>query len=203
MVCANNCVSVSGAATPLPSQPGSPAYVAIGRGTQNYTCDPSKPTASPTAVGAVANLYDASCVAGKFSFLLELMPSIALQFPTPSSPTDQLVNMNLLGHHYFTDSTSPTFNLNTASGDAGYIAAQSGGKVSAPKGAPVGQNGQGFGAVPWLSLTAKNGAQGAPGQPTFKDVYRVNTAGGNPPATCQGMPSSFEVQYAAEYWFFQ
>lgn len=194
---------VSASSTSLPSPSGSLAYVLVGRGTQNYTCDPAKPTASPSAVGAVASLFDASCVAGKYSFLMGLLPSIALQFPTPQQASDSLVSMNLLGHHYFTDSTSPVFNLNTANGNAGYVNVQSGGKVPAPSGAPIGVNNQGFGAVPWLSLPQKSGPQGPNGQPSFKEVYRVNTAGGNPPSTCQNMPSSFEVEYAAEYWFYQ
>jgi hypothetical protein len=32
----------------------------------------------------------------------------------------------------------------------------------------------------------------------LQEIYRVNTAGGNPPATCAGMPATFEVEYAAE-----
>ena len=131
------------------------------------------------------------------------MPLIALQFPVPANPTDALVSMELLGHHYFTNPTSPTFNLDTSNGNAGYVNVVTGTKVSAPSGAPVGQNNQGFGAVPWLNLPQKQGPQGATGQQTFKEVYRVNTAGGNPPATCQGMASSFEVDYAAEYWFYK
>ena len=132
-----------------------------------------------------------------------MMPSIALQFATPSSSSDQLVAMELLGHHYFTDPKSPTFNLDTANGNAGYVNVQSGGKVPAPSGAPAGQNGQGDGAVPWLSLPQKSGSQGAQGQQTFSEVYRVNTAGGQSPTTCQGMPDAFEVQYSAEYWFYR
>ncbi|RYO55144.1 hypothetical protein AA0116_g9626 [Alternaria tenuissima] len=33
-------------------------------------------------------------------------------------------------------------------------------------------------------------------------VYRVETAGGNKPATCKGMPASWEVKYAAQYWVY-
>lgn len=39
-------------------------------------------------------------------------------------------------------------------------------------------------------------------RPNVKEIYRVNTAGGNPPKTCDGMPTTFEIQYAAEYWFY-
>ena len=65
--------------------------------------------------------------------------------------------------------------------------------VFAPAGAPVGQGDQGHGAVAWLKLITRSGATG-----NLEEVYRVNTAGGSPPATCAGMPAAFEVQYAAE-----
>ena len=69
--------------------------------------------------------------------------------------------------------------------------------VPAPAGAPVGQGDQGHGAVAWLKLITRSGATG-----NLEEVYRVNTAGGSPPATCAGMPAAFEVQYAAEYVHF-
>ena len=34
------------------------------------------------------------------------------------------------------------------------------------------------------------------------EMYRVEMAGGSVPATCQGLDNSFEVNYAAEYWFY-
>lgn len=58
----------------------------------------------------------------------------------------------------------------------------------------MGQNGKGFGAVPWLKLTARDGTTGG-----LQEAYRVNTAGGNPPTTCEEhVGSNFDVQYAAE-----
>lgn len=65
--------------------------------------------------------------------------------------------------------------------------------VPAPSGAPLGQNNVGLGAVAWLKLLTKSTATG-----DLQEVYRINTAGGSPPATCAGMPAAFEVQYAAE-----
>ena len=34
------------------------------------------------------------------------------------------------------------------------------------------------------------------------EMYRVEMAGGAVPATCEGLNDSFEVNYAAEYWFY-
>lgn len=53
------------------------------------------------------------------------------------------------------------------------------------------------GSVPWLKLGHL--ATGETG--SIMEVYRMQTAGGSPPATCAGMGSAFEVPYAAEYWF--
>ena len=131
------------------------------------------------------------------------MAPIALQFPTPQSQDDKLVAMDLIGNHYFTDSKSPTFNLDTKHGNAGYVQLKSDQKIPAPKDATAGVDGKGNGAVPWLSLLQNDKPQGAQGQQEYKEVYRIGTAGGNPPSTCQGMPKSFEVQYAAEYWFYK
>jgi hypothetical protein len=36
----------------------------------------------------------------------------------------------------------------------------------------------------------------------LKTAYRVNTAGGSPPKTCENMPTVFTVDYASEYWFY-
>ena len=65
--------------------------------------------------------------------------------------------------------------------------------MAAPADAPVGQNSEGFGAVAWLKLLTRDGATG-----DLKEVYRVNTAGSNRPATGAAMSATFEVQYAAE-----
>ncbi|KAA8568530.1 hypothetical protein EYC84_007550 [Monilinia fructicola] len=177
-------------------------HVAIGRGTQNYTCG-TNATAAPTAVGAVATLFNASCVASSYPDLLAILPNVALQFNLNLAPssTQNLhpADLMLSGHHYFTNSSTPFFDLNTknwALGSGGFAKSDA---IPAPAGASIGQNNQGFGAVPWLKLTARNGATGG-----LQEVYRVNTAGGNPPATCADrLGSSFDVQYAAEYWFYE
>lgn len=77
----------------------------------------------------------------------------------------------------------------------GTIACKKDAGVPAPQDASLGQGGQGNGSVPWLKLSAKDSTG------NLQEVYRLNTAGGNPPKTCLGMPAAFEVQYAAEYVF--
>ncbi|KAI0415348.1 hypothetical protein F5X98DRAFT_216865 [Xylaria grammica] len=187
--------------SPLPTPASGLAvkHVAIGRGTQNYTCSTSDSTAAPTAVGAVATLFDASCVAALYPDLLHVLPSLALQFDLPYSdktdakmgPTSLLVS----GKHFFTNATTPFFNLDTPRKSIGEAPCSKLNATNAPSDAPKGR--QGEAAVPWLFLGANPDATGG-----IHDVYRVETAGGSAPATCAGQPASFQVQYAAEYWFF-
>jgi len=188
------------APSPLPAPgPGQTLRsVMLGRGTQNYTCDTTKPKSEPVAIGAVATLFNASCIASTFPSLLEMMPGIALNFPVPSTSENAADNL-LGGHHYFLDDSTPFFDLDTDDHQYGTVAMDGADKIDsdAPSDATVGSNGRGHGAVAWLRL------ESIPGNYQYKTVYRLNTAGGSPPATCKGMPKAFEVDYAAEYWFWE
>ncbi|KAF7879321.1 hypothetical protein EAF04_000517 [Stromatinia cepivora] len=187
---------------PGPSRGLTLKHVAIGRGTQNYTCG-TNATAAPTAVGAVATLFNASCIASTYPDLLSILPNVALQFDLnlASSSTQNLNPADLMmsGHHFFTNSSTPFFDLNTKNWQLGRGGFAKTDGLAAPVDASVGQNNKGYGAVAWLKLTARDGATG-----DLQEVYRVNTAGGNPPTTCKdNLGSSFDVQYAAEYWFYE
>jgi hypothetical protein len=105
---------------------------------------------------------------------------------------------DMSGHHYFLNPSTPFFNLDTDQHNYGTGAFKKINSSNPPTDAVVGQNGQGNGAVTWLKLDALN----SEGQ-ILQEVYRLNTAGGNPPKTCTGQQAAFEVQYAAEYWIFE
>ncbi len=49
----------------------------------------------------------------------------------------------------------------------------------------------------WLQLAAKEPSTG------LTEVYRVETAKGQAPKSCVGQPECMEVQYAAQYWFYE
>jgi hypothetical protein len=72
------------------------------------------------------------------------------------------------------------------------------GDIPAPKGAAVGSNREG--AVDWLALSDDGKGMSV----GLGEVYRVESAGGNPPETCSGISSDavISVQYSAEYWFY-
>ncbi|KAJ5332841.1 hypothetical protein MYU51_008969 [Penicillium brevicompactum] len=173
-----------------------PIYVALGRGTQNYTCADSTSSSTPVAAGAVARLYDATCIAANYPSLLEKLPKLAykITLPTSDDASFPLSNIDLLGHHFFYDATTPEFNLNTTpKKQHGIVMTKKGGSIDAPTNAFAGE----YGAVAWLYLTSTDGTVG-----NYKSVYRVDTAAGSPPKTCEGMSSAFEMQYAANYYFF-
>jgi hypothetical protein len=179
---------------PTPSEGLILKHVAIGRGTQNYTCG-SDSSAAPVAIGALATLYNATCVAATYPDVLAMLPGVALQFNLTGTDQASLSPSNLLvsGHHFFLNLTTPFFNLDTSTEDLGTAPSMKNNSVAAPAGSILGQYGVGNGAVAWLKLLTLDGATG-----NLQEVYRLNTAGGNPPTTCAGMPDAFEVQYAAE-----
>lgn len=106
-------------------------------------------------------------------------------------------NMELSGHHYFANPAAPMFDMTAnPTTDLGIVTAKKVANTTSPAGSPLGVDGVGNGAVPWLYLQATNATIGK-----VQNVYRLNTAGGSPPKTCANSPAEFSVQYAAEYWF--
>jgi len=128
-----------------------------------------------------------------------MMTNLALQYnlPADSAASLQPANIVLVGKHFFTN-TTPMFDLDDNPGkQLGVAACAKVANTTAPADAPKGVNGVGDGAVPWLYLNTTKATVG-----NVKAVYRLNTAGGNPPKTCKSSPAVFSVEYAAEYWFY-
>ena len=205
--CSLSSATLPSSSLPPPSQGLLPYHIAVGRGSQNYTCDTSNPSAAPVNIGALANLYNTSCLAAVNPSMLSLVPAAAVAVPVPADnkllfPAQSIVS----GHHYFTASV-PTFNLHTSTANYGITFTKKVANVTAPASTDTSSNlgPDGSKAVPWLKLQVNtpDGDADSPDETDgVKEVYRVNTAGGAAPATCQGMPANFTVQYAAEYWFF-
>jgi len=175
--------------------PTNKLYVAaIGVGTQNYTCV----NGVPTQVGAVATLYDASCILASNQDFFNEFPNLAVQ-TSPELQNSVIKAMAqmakqqyTIGYHYFRDSTTPTFNL----GSKGILFGNVTTKLPAPVYSSKGLAPTNYGAVPWLRVLPKTG--------TTKGIaaaFRVNTAGGNPPPTCTG-DEKIEIPYSAGYLFF-
>lgn len=179
---------------PSPSRGLKVKAITLGRGTQNYTC-PSNSSDPPTAVGAVADLFDLSPLlqylpSSEGVHVINELPKYLINFHLATIEHSPIPN---LGHHYFDAAGVPTFDLGKKTGilkgkrDAG---------IAAPKKASKGPEGKGGGAVDWLALCAVAGSKG------LQMGYRVETAGGKAPKSCKGQPEKIQVQYAAQYWFY-
>ena len=114
-------------------------------------------------------------------------------------------------NHFFPDQgATPVFNFNMGNRgqDYGIVYTAKKANVTAPATAQTGEDGSP--AVPWLKLAVNSpppppySVQAADAAIGMKEVYRLNTAGGAAPKTCQGLlGKSFEKEYAAEYWFWR
>jgi hypothetical protein len=184
----NDCIAPT--PLPAPSQGSTIQHIAIGRGTQNYTCASATADAAPVANGAVATLFNATCDSARLnSRVMADITTLALNYAIPagSKAADRIS-----GHHYFDAKKVPTFDLRTET-NYGYVQATPDAvKSAAPKDAAAGPNN--MGSVAWLKLNAVEG--------DYKEVYRVHTAGGASPKTCEGIEGSFTVEYSAQYWFY-
>jgi len=141
-------------------------------------------------IGAWAALFNVSCLAATHPDLLNMMPNVSVNFPVPTSKNAAApANLYLSGRHWFEDTTTPFFNLQTEKHNFGSAGLAVANKTTAP--APARD-------VPWLKLVAKD-----PASCNFTEVCRVNTAGGLAPKACKGQAASFQVEYAAEYWMYR
>ncbi|KAH9878290.1 hypothetical protein J1614_003507 [Plenodomus biglobosus] len=181
-------------------------YVVLGIGTQNYTCG-SDENAAPGTSGAVATLYD---IGTKLNddwmarWKIPTLSPLALSLSSTPEMLDWSLRSqgyeNIAGHHYFSkieQVSTPIFAFDQLSASPyprAQVAKLNG--TDAPASACPGSNG--LPAIQWLYLKDTIGASSG----GIDTVYRVETAGGNRPATCKGMKPTWETRYAAQYWVF-
>ncbi|OQN98549.1 hypothetical protein B0A48_15811 [Cryoendolithus antarcticus] len=186
-------VNEVGPGFPPPPPGASPVFIALGVGTQNYTCNATSLTFGSNV--ALADLYDVT----RFINANTKNSITNLYLAASTTPIKNPLQLQHIGKHYFTKTVSgnsPNFDF-TESGK-GFLQAKKVASVTAPADAWAGLKGQAYGAVDWLYLV-DNGA-GVSRQ--LGSVYRVETAGGKPPASCKAGEQAF-VPYAAEYWFYR
>ncbi|KAF2629712.1 hypothetical protein BU25DRAFT_408982 [Macroventuria anomochaeta] len=142
--------------------------IAHGEGTQNYTC--ATPASLPSAIGAVAELYNASC-----------------EVANPSEAQNNIVQAAAIGNHFFADLTTPAFDIPVL-GNAKTKKVE---EVAAPN--PSAD-------IKWLRLQAQTSNSTS----QVKYIYRLNTAGGLAPTSCEGRAEGevVTVQYQAQYWVY-
>ncbi|KAI9699730.1 MAG: hypothetical protein M1836_002764 [Candelina mexicana] len=176
---------------PGPSSNLSLKAITLGIGTQNYTCasTPGSATAAPHAVGAEAKLFNGAPIVALSQDFFNQFPRFSVYLPNPLE-CNNAYGLGGLGHHYFAADGSPIFDL----GELGLLRSAKVANVAAPANAEKGRKREG--AVDWLKLADKGGSR------LLKEVYRVETAGGKAPSTCKDRDGTFEVHYAAQYWFY-
>ncbi|KAJ3500443.1 hypothetical protein NMY22_g19260 [Coprinellus aureogranulatus] len=186
------------ASLPAPTQPL--AYVSVAIGTQNYTCSPEGKYAS---AGAVAELFDISCLVG--SALFDTIPDRLMDLwkDAPDSMTADILtsmfypgkNSAVLGQHYFVPNPSgqglsPKWDFTSTGRNNGnknaYVLAARAGGAPAPTGAQD---------IDWLALTSVSGG-------LAKEVYRTDTRQGQPPASCTPGSPPIQVKYSSKYWLY-
>lgn len=112
---------------------------------------------------------------------------------TPLSVKD-VGTFPIIGGHFFNADATPVFDLFTT-GER--IFAKLLKKIKAP--AESSREPKGPGAVDWLALAKKDDIASV----GLSQVFRVDTAGGNPPLNCAGIKGTVSVPYAAAYHFYE
>lgn len=199
----------------LPAPSGDVKFVELGVGFQNYTCSSAGTyVQSVVSAGAIASLYDitntVSMFPGDATTKSTLQSFETCTKMTRCTPTTQngfcsschniaaaAYLINDAGEHFFdqiSGAQMPNFDIRKA-GD--FLSCKKASNVKAPSGSYKGSNG--LGTVDWLYLV-DNGSGRSHG---VSSVYRVQTAGGVAPSTCDKAGSVLQIPYAAEYWFYE
>ncbi|KAJ6544524.1 hypothetical protein B0H19DRAFT_1076628 [Mycena capillaripes] len=176
-----------------------PLFVALGVGIQNYTC--SSATSTYASIGAVASLFDISCLESTRVF--GSIQTLAYDFwnKAPASFTATSIGSGvgapfLLGFHYFVTSPSgtgisPKWDFTSTGSFVGnanaFVLGAKVGDVLAPKNSATN--------VDWLAL---NNVQGS----LASKIFRIDTVGGQPPTSCVPGSAPISVKYTAKYFLY-
>ncbi|KAJ7668946.1 hypothetical protein B0H17DRAFT_1247984 [Mycena rosella] len=181
--------------TQLVSPTSAPLFVLLGVGIQNYTC--SSTTSTYTSIGAVASLFDISCLEKSQFASVQTKAYTAWDSPAAGACASEIGSRvgapKLLGFHYFVTSPSgtgisPKWDFtSTARVPTAYVIGAKTGDITAPTASATN--------VDWLEL---NGVQGA----LATKIFRVDTVNGQPPASCVAGSAPISVKYTAKYYLY-
>jgi len=185
--------------TALVSPSTAPLFVMLGVGIQNYTCNAA--TGTYGSIGAVASLFDISCLDQKPEFATVQTTAFntwntASAKTTATSIGAKVDAPNLLGFHYFVTAPSgtgisPIWDFRSTGKFTGnstaFILAAKVGDIPAPTNPKTN--------VDWLAL---NNVQGA----LASKVFRIDTVGGQPPASCVAGSAPISVKYTSKYYLY-
>jgi len=202
---------VSTAKTSQPTLPSSfsiPAgqtqkFVALGLGTQNYSCATTGKFAS---AGALATLFDIRAIDN--SPISANITQLALAIFTINRAAVTAVEKLLsktpveLGQHFFIanpygapPAILPEFNFVSSQHDpSAFVIANKTGDVPAPNNPSVN--------VDWLELVNVQKTTPVSSGTLANTIFRLSTAGGQPPTSCTGSQTT-QIPYAAKYYFYK
>ncbi|KAJ7124313.1 hypothetical protein C8R44DRAFT_734821 [Mycena epipterygia] len=185
--------------TALVSPATPPIFVMLGVGIQNYTC--TSATSTFASIGAVASLFDLSCLDTKPVF--SNIQTHAFNIWDKASPKTtansigRLVDApTLLGFHYFINSPtgtglSPVWDFRSKGAFAGnataFVVGAKVGDILAPSDPATN--------IDWLALTNIEGDLAS-------NIFRIDTVGGQPPTSCVPGSDPISVKYTAKYYLF-
>lgn len=182
-----------------------PSAIGLAFGVQNYTCSVNN---NFTSTGAVAELYDISCLyqyapnlantihEHLYDAWTSLSPEITVQ--EAAAVVDALITPDIfLADHYFIPSPSgtgisPVWDLRRSKRFQGnenaFMLAASVASVVAPDDPSHNVN--------WLRLREVSGE-------AADEVYRIDTVGGQPPTSCaHGQDKDISIRYTSQYVFY-
>jgi hypothetical protein len=193
-------MTLPAADTKLAKQTGAPSFALLGVGIQNYTCGADGKYA---AAGAVAELFDISCLAGTPAFnsvqdtaynIFKIIPDKLLNSKNLGLITTPLRILSG-GKHFFTPTAAGNFpvwdmravGVKSVQGKPNaFVMAGKVAGITAPTGAKD---------VDWLQLSNKEGALATA-------IYRTDTRGGQPPASCAAGSAPISVKYTSKYFLY-
>lgn len=147
--------------------------IALGEGTQNYTCGTNL-TAAPSPIGAVAKLFDASC-------------TMANNPDAVNAAIGSIEETASIGTHFFVDNTTPDFDI-TGMGNTQTKKVQ---EVNAP--APAND-------VKWLRLEAQTTGSTSAVKQIYRLNTAGGLAPANCEGRAVG--DVMTVKYSAQYWMY-
>ncbi|KAJ7119947.1 hypothetical protein C8R43DRAFT_1112426 [Mycena crocata] len=201
-----NCCDTSAAVMDLPAgqtaivaPSTAPLFVSLGVGIQNYTCSSS--TLKYTSTGAVASIFDISCLDKTPAFANIQTIAFKAWNAAPASISASVIGSKiaapaLLGQHYFVTSPSgtgisPKWDFTSTGKFAGnttaFVLAAKAANLTAPTNPATN--------VDWLAL---NNVQGS----LASKIFRIDTVGGQPPTSCVAGSADITVKYTAKYFLY-
>ncbi|KAF7336175.1 hypothetical protein MVEN_02165000 [Mycena venus] len=195
---ARRACDTSGAVMDLPSgqtqlvaPTTAPLYVALGVGVQNYTCNAS--TLKYTSTGAVASLFDISCIDTTPAFATIQTTAFNVWSAAPAGAPATSIGSSIglppvLGSHFFV--TSPTgtgISPEWSFTNGQFVIGSKVGDITAPTDSATN--------VDWLAL---NNLQGT----LASKIFRIDTVNGQPPSSCVAGSADISVKYTAKYFLY-